>query len=162
MREGKASSRRELVWLRERPSMRGLLRMCLGVQCARSAARRLTGRKDAAIEGQLSEEFAAHDCTEPLPTKQGTILGSTMTFSLESACSKFSLLWLPLWLRPFTSQRRSRGAAIAGTYLLYMLFFYVGLMGVLTAYAHVFRPVGTSASIGWPTSPYEYEVGWPT
>jgi hypothetical protein len=56
-------------------------------------------------------------------------------------------------------KRRSSGAAIAGTYLMYLLFFYVGLMGVLTAYAHVFRPVETSASIGWSTSPYEYEVG---
>jgi hypothetical protein len=55
--------------------------------------------------------------------------------------------------------RRSSGAAIAGTYLIYLLFIYVGLMGVLTAYAHVFRPVQTSASIGWATSPYEYEVG---
>jgi hypothetical protein len=57
----------------------------------------------------------------------------------------------------FSPERRSSGAAIAGTYLLYLLFFYVGLMGVLTAYAHVFRPVETS--IGWSTSPYEYEVG---
>jgi hypothetical protein len=32
-------------------------------------------------------------------------------------------------------------------------------MGLLTAYAHVFRPLQTSASIGWATSPYEYEVG---
>lgn len=56
-------------------------------------------------------------------------------------------------------RRRSSGAAIAGTFLLYLLFFYVGLQGVLTAYAHVFRPVQTSASIGWSTSPYEYEVG---
>ena len=56
-------------------------------------------------------------------------------------------------------RRRSSGTAITATYLLYLLFFYVGLMGVLTAYAHVFRPVETSASIGWPTSPYEYEVG---
>jgi hypothetical protein len=32
-------------------------------------------------------------------------------------------------------------------------------MGLLTAYAHVFLPVQTSASIGWSTSPYEYEVG---
>ena len=61
----------------------------------------------------------------------------------------------------FSPKRRSSGAAIAGTYLLYLLFFYVGLMGVLTAYAHVFRPVETSASIGWSTSPYEYEVGRP-
>lgn len=59
----------------------------------------------------------------------------------------------------FSPKRRSNGAAIAGTYLLYLLFFYVGLMGLLTAYAHVFRPVETSASIGWQTSPYEYEVG---
>ncbi len=55
--------------------------------------------------------------------------------------------------------RRSNRAAIARTYLLYLLFIYVGLMGVLTAYAHVFRPIETSASIGWSTSPYEYEVG---
>ena len=59
----------------------------------------------------------------------------------------------------FSPKRRSNGVAVAGTYLLYLLFFYVGLMGVLTAYAHVFRPVETSASIGWSTSPYEYEVG---
>jgi hypothetical protein len=59
----------------------------------------------------------------------------------------------------FSPRRRSSGAAIAGTYLLYLLFFYAGLMGLLTAYAHVFRPVETSASIGWSTSPYEYEVG---
>src|SRR5271156_2722953 len=54
---------------------------------------------------------------------------------------------------------RSSGTAIAGTFLLYLLFFYVGLEGLLTAYAHVFRPIQTSASIGWSTSPYEYEVG---
>jgi len=59
----------------------------------------------------------------------------------------------------FSPERRKNGAAIAGTYLVYLLFFYVGLMGILTAYAHVFRPVETSASIGWSTSPYEYEVG---
>lgn len=59
----------------------------------------------------------------------------------------------------FSPQRRNSRAAIAGTYLLYLLFFYVGLMGLLTAYAHVFRPAETSASIGWTTSPYEYEVG---
>lgn len=59
----------------------------------------------------------------------------------------------------FSRQRRNSRAAIVGTYLLYLLFFYVGLMGLLTAYAHVFRPAETSASIGWSTSPYEYEVG---
>ena len=59
----------------------------------------------------------------------------------------------------FSPERRSSRTAIAGTYLPYLLFSYVGLMGVLTAYAHVFRPLETSASIGWSTSPYEYEVG---
>ncbi len=58
-----------------------------------------------------------------------------------------------------SARRRSSAAAIAETYLIYLLFLYVGLMGVLTAYAHVFRPIQTSASIGWATSPYEYEVG---
>jgi hypothetical protein len=58
-----------------------------------------------------------------------------------------------------SAKRRSSHAAIAQTYLIYLFFIYVGLMGVLTAYAHVFRPVQTSASIGWSTSPYEYEVG---
>jgi hypothetical protein len=53
----------------------------------------------------------------------------------------------------FSRQRRSSGAAIAETYLLYLFFFYVGLMGMLTAYAHVFRPLQTSASIGWATKP---------
>jgi len=55
--------------------------------------------------------------------------------------------------------RRSTTAAIAATYLIYLFVIYVGLMGLLTAYAHVFRPEQTSASIGWSTSPYEYEVG---
>jgi hypothetical protein len=55
--------------------------------------------------------------------------------------------------------RRVSRSAVVGTYLLYLLVIYVGLMGLLTAYAHVFRPVQTSASIGWSTSPYEYEVG---
>jgi hypothetical protein len=54
---------------------------------------------------------------------------------------------------------RSSKPAIARTYLLYLLVIYVGLMGLLTAYAHVLRPIQTSASIGWSTSPYEYEVG---
>ena len=53
----------------------------------------------------------------------------------------------------------SRRSSKASTYLVYLLVIYVGMMGLLTASAHVFRPVQTSASIGWSTSPYEYEVG---
>jgi hypothetical protein len=56
-------------------------------------------------------------------------------------------------------KRRASRKSVAETYLIYCLFFFVGVMGVLTAYAHVFRPIQTSASIGWSTSPYEYEVG---
>src|SRR5277367_1412843 len=56
-------------------------------------------------------------------------------------------------------KRRSGAVTIVGTYLLYLLFIYVGLMGLFTSYYHVFRPIETSASIGWSTSPYEYEVG---
>jgi hypothetical protein len=59
----------------------------------------------------------------------------------------------------FSAQRRSRPATIVGTYIIYLLFIYVGLMGLFTAYYHVFRPLEASASIGWATSPYEYEVG---
>jgi len=55
--------------------------------------------------------------------------------------------------------RRGSAGTIAETYLLYLLFIYVGLMGIFTAAGHVFRPVQTSASIGWAPSPYEYEVG---
>ncbi|HEX3967271.1 MAG TPA: DUF6790 family protein [Edaphobacter sp.] len=43
--------------------------------------------------------------------------------------------------------------------MLYLLLIYVGFMGILTGYAHVFHPIQTSASIGWSTSPYEYEGG---
>jgi hypothetical protein len=59
----------------------------------------------------------------------------------------------------FSPQRRGSRVAIAETYLLYLLFIYVGLMGIFMAAGHVFRPVETSASIGWAPSPYEYEVG---
>jgi hypothetical protein len=58
-----------------------------------------------------------------------------------------------------SSKRRSSPKSIAETYLIYFFFLYVGVMGLLTAYAHVLRPIQTSASIGWVTSPYEYEVG---
>lgn len=59
----------------------------------------------------------------------------------------------------FSAKRRGRPATIVGTYLIYLLFIYVGLMGLFTAYYHVFRPLEASASIGWATSPFEYEVG---
>jgi hypothetical protein len=59
---------------------------------------------------------------------------------------------------------RNSQAAIARTYLLHLLLIYVGLMGLLTAYAHVFRPVEplppsagrqarTNMKSAWPISP---------
>jgi hypothetical protein len=56
-------------------------------------------------------------------------------------------------------KRRSDSAAVVGTYLIYLFFIYVGLMGLMTAYFHVFKPGIASASIGWAPSPFEYEVG---
>jgi uncharacterized protein DUF6790 len=56
-------------------------------------------------------------------------------------------------------KRRSSAFEAVGTYLVYLFFFYVGVMGLFTAYYHVFLPVEASARIGWVTSPYEYEVG---
>jgi threonine/homoserine/homoserine lactone efflux protein len=49
----------------------------------------------------------------------------------------------------FSAKRRGGPATIVGTYLIYLLFIYVGLMGLFTAYCHVFRPLKASASIGW-------------
>jgi hypothetical protein len=51
-----------------------------------------------------------------------------------------------------------RDARRLGTYLLYLLVIYVGLMGLFTAYYHSFRPIEASACIGWQSSPYENEV----
>ena len=50
-------------------------------------------------------------------------------------------------------KRRSGAVSIVETYLFYLLFIYVGLMGLFTAYYHVFRPIEASAPTGWSTSP---------
>jgi hypothetical protein len=59
----------------------------------------------------------------------------------------------------FSRKHRSGAAMIVGIYLIYFLFIYVGLLGLFTAYFHVFEPNRASASIGWAPSPFEYEVG---
>jgi len=44
--------------------------------------------------------------------------------------------------------------------LSYILFFNMGVMSLLGAYAHVFMAPLTASSIGWaPGSPFQYEVG---
>lgn len=45
-------------------------------------------------------------------------------------------------------------------FLSYFLFFNVGVMGLLAAYAHVFMGPETAALIGWePGSPFQFEMG---
>lgn len=45
-------------------------------------------------------------------------------------------------------------------FLSYILFFNMGLMGLLGAYAHVFLGPETARSIGWsPGSPFQFEIG---
>lgn len=45
-------------------------------------------------------------------------------------------------------------------FLSYILFFNVGVMGLLGAYAHVFMGPETAALIGWEAgSPFQFEVG---
>lgn len=45
-------------------------------------------------------------------------------------------------------------------FLSYILFFNMGLMGLLGAYAHVFMGPETAKSIGWePGSPFQFEIG---
>lgn len=46
------------------------------------------------------------------------------------------------------------------TFLAYILFFDMGMMGLLAAYAHVFMGPETAESIGWePGSPFQFEIG---
>src|SRR5262245_16234947 len=62
----------------------------------------------------------------------------------------------------FFSDRRISRAVIAEAYLIYLLLIYVGLMGLLSAYAHVFRPVQTSATIGGSQVHTNTKLAWLT
>jgi len=45
-------------------------------------------------------------------------------------------------------------------FLSYILFFTMGLMGLLAGYAHIFMGPEIARSIGWaPGSPFQYEIG---
>lgn len=45
-------------------------------------------------------------------------------------------------------------------FLSYVLFFYMGVMCLLAAFAHVFLGPETAQEIGWqPGSPFQYEIG---
>ncbi len=56
--------------------------------------------------------------------------------------------------------RKVRGRSTAKTFLNYLLFFNVGLMGLLAFYAHVLMADATAERIGWATgSPFQTEIG---
>ncbi|MCB1149851.1 MAG: hypothetical protein KDK48_06765 [Chlamydiia bacterium] len=50
--------------------------------------------------------------------------------------------------------------SFAETFLAYLLFFNVGLMGLLAGYAHIFMGPEIAEQIGWaPGSPFQFEMG---
>jgi len=55
--------------------------------------------------------------------------------------------------RPLTRER------VADTLLRYIFVFPVGLMSLWAATGHIFFPQQAAASIGWQTSPFQFEVG---
>ena len=62
----------------------------------------------------------------------------------------------------FSSQWRATSKAIAATYLIYLLFLDVGVMGIFTAYGKFFvrcRPLLPSAG---PPAPRNTKLAWPT
>ncbi len=51
-------------------------------------------------------------------------------------------------------------SSMAHVFLGYVLFFNMGIMGLLAAYAHIFKGPETAKLIGWePGSPFQFEVG---
>lgn len=45
-------------------------------------------------------------------------------------------------------------------FLSYLIFFNIGIMGLLAFYAHIFMPDEIAKGIGWtPGSPFQYEIG---
>lgn len=49
---------------------------------------------------------------------------------------------------------------VVDLYLVYFLFFTVGLVGLIGFISHVFYPEITAKMIGWPNSPFQFEVGF--
>jgi len=53
-----------------------------------------------------------------------------------------------------------RKGSFAKTFLYSLVFFNIGLMGLLAFYAHIFMPDATAEKIGWATgSPFQFEIG---
>lgn len=57
-------------------------------------------------------------------------------------------------------KKERRYLKIAEIILGYIIFFNIGLMGLLASYAHVFMGPQTAREIGWqPGSPFQFEIG---
>lgn len=58
-------------------------------------------------------------------------------------------------------RKTASSTEVIDLYLVYFLFFTVGLVGALGFISHVFYPDQTAKLIGWPTgSPFQFEVGF--
>lgn len=58
-----------------------------------------------------------------------------------------------------TYKRKWHDAKSIEIFLSYILFFMMGIMGLLAAYAHVFIGPEIAQSIGWESSPFQFEIG---
>lgn len=59
-----------------------------------------------------------------------------------------------------TYKKDWRTPVVAEIFLGYVLFFNMGIMGLLASYAHVFMGPETAKLIGWkPGSPFQFEIG---
>ena len=56
-------------------------------------------------------------------------------------------------------ERPLRGAFVADRLVRAVLFFPLGLMSLWAAFGHIFFPEMSAHTIGWQTSPFQYEVG---
>jgi hypothetical protein len=94
--------------------------------------------------GNIDQSVLLHSgsCVSTLGVKQ---LECTVSFVERNvATGQMKSIWA--FLTTFY-RNRLKGQQRTTKRLGYLFFFYVGLMGLLTAYAYVFRPVETSASI---------------
>lgn len=58
------------------------------------------------------------------------------------------------------SKKKKTPERITGLYLSYLIFFNIGLQGLLAASGHILMPNKIAEQIGWPIgSPFQFEIG---
>jgi hypothetical protein len=82
-----------------------------------------------------------------VPSHEEKVAGSVGAKMLQVFFSVLALVAASVHLA-FSPKRRSGAVTIVRTYLFYLLFIYVGLMGLFTAYYHVFRPIEDYRGVG--------------